>query len=219
MNKQKLLSLLAVMLTGIAFAQPTHTITGDEKEYKTAKEFIAKEQYAFAYPLVKELKLKYTANKKTDHAYINDDIDYYNALCELKLLQDIGREDAILFINSVNNQPRSQIMSFHLAHYYFLKNDFQNAITNFDAAGFENLSNEQIADAKFEKAYSHFNLKQFAEAKPLFNEIHQVPTGKYYIPANYYYGFISYYDRQYSEALMAFKLVETFDEYKGVLPY
>ena len=124
MNKQKLLSLLAVMLTGIAFAQPTHTITGDEKEYKTAKEFIAKEQYAFAYPLVKELKLKYTANKKTDHAYINDDIDYYNALCELKLLQDIGREDAILFINSVNNQPRSQIMSFHLAHYYFLKNDF-----------------------------------------------------------------------------------------------
>ena len=28
MNKQKLLSLLAVMLTGIAFAQPTHTITG-----------------------------------------------------------------------------------------------------------------------------------------------------------------------------------------------
>ena len=219
MNKQKLLSLLAVMLTGIAFAQPTHTVTDDEKEYKTAKEFIAKEQYAFAYPLVKELKLKYTANKKTDHAYINDDIDYYNALCELKLLQDIGREDAILFINSVNNQPRSQIMSFHLAHYYFLKNDFQNAITNFDAAGFENLSNEQIADAKFEKAYSHFNLKQFAEAKPLFNEIHQVPTGKYYIPANYYYGFISYYDRQYSEALMAFKLVETFDEYKGVVPY
>ena len=134
-------------------------------------------------------------------------------------MQDIGKEDAVLFINSVNNQPRSQIMSFHLAHYYFLKNDFQNAIESFDAAGFENLSNEQIADAKFEKAYSYFNLKQFAEAKPLFNEIHQVPTGKYYVPANYYYGFISYYDRQYNEALMAFKLVETFDEYKGVVPY
>jgi len=219
MYKQYLISLLAVMFTCTVFAQPTHVFTDDEKDYKTAKEFIAKEQYAFAYPLVKELKLKYQPNKKTDHAYINDDIDYYNALCELKLLQDIGKEDAILFISSVNNQPRRQIMNFHLAHYYFLKNDFQNAITTFTDAGFENLSNDQIADAKFEKAYSYFNLKQFAEAKPLFNEIHQLSTGKYYIPANYYYGFISYYDKQYSEALSAFKLVETFDEYKGVVPY
>ena len=219
MHKQHFLTLLTIMLSGALFAQPTHLITDDEKDYKTAKEFIAKEQYAFAYPLVKELKLKYPQNKKTEHAYLNDDIDYYNALCELKLLQDIGKEDAVLFINSVNNEPRSQIMSFHLAHYYFLKNDFQNAIAAFDNAGVENLSNEQIADAKFEKAYSYFNLKQLAAAKPLFNEIHQLSTGKYYIPANYYYGFISYYDKQYSEALSAFKLVETFDEYKGVVPY
>ena len=216
---KNLIAFFAVMLTGTAFAQPTHVITDDEKDYKTAKEFIAKEQYAFAYPLVKELKLKYQPNKKTDHSYINDDIEYYNALCELKLLQDIGKEDAILFINSVSNEPRRQTMNFHLAHYYFLKNDFQHAITSFTDAGFENLSNEQIADAKFEKAYSYFNLKQFAEAKPLFNEIHQLSSGKYYIPANYYYGFISYYDKQYSEALMAFKLVEAFDEYKGVVPY
>ena len=207
------------MFTCTVFAQPTHIITDNEKDYKTVKEFITKEQYAFAYPLVKELKLKYQPNKKTDHAYINDDIDYYNALCELKLLQDIGKEDATLFISSVNNEPRRQIMNFHLAHYYFLKNDFQNAVTTFTDAGFENLSNDQIADAKFEKAYSYFNLKQFEEAKPLFNEIHQLSTGKYYIPANYYYGFISYYGKQYSEALSAFKLVETFDEYKGVVPY
>jgi len=219
MYKQYFISLLAVMFTCTVFAQPTHVFTDDEKDYKTAKEFIAKEQYAFAYPLVKELKLKYQPNKKTDHAYLNDDIDYYNALCELKLLQDIGKEDAILFLSSVNNEPRRQIMNFHLAHYYFLINDFQNAITSFTDAGFENLSNDQVADAKFEKAYSYFNLKQFAEAKPLFNEIHQLSTGKYYIPANYYYGFISYYDKQYSEALSAFKLVETFDEYKGVVPY
>ena len=219
MNKTTLLSLLAVMLTGVAFAQPTHAIIDDEKDYKTAKEFIAKEEYAFAYPLVKELKLKYPENTKTDHSYINDDVDYYYVVCELKLQQDVGKEDAILYINGTNNEPRRQIMSFHLAHYYFLKNEYQNAITYFDKAGYENLSNEQIADAKFEKAYAYFNLKQFAEAKPLFNEIHQLPDNKYYIPANYYYGFISYYDKQYNEALMAFKLVETYDEYKGVVPY
>ncbi|MEQ1553739.1 MAG: tetratricopeptide repeat protein [Ferruginibacter sp.] len=219
MSKKIFFAFLATMFYCIVFAQPTFVITDYEKDYKSVKEFIAKEQYAFAYPLIKELKTKYSDDRKTDHAYINDDINYYDALCQLKLLQDIGKDNAVEFINSVSNEARRQTMSFHLAHYYFLKNDFANAIDAFDAAGYENLSNGQIADAKFEKAYCHFNLKQFAEAKPLFNEIHQVPTGKYYIPANYYYGFISYYDAKYSEALKAFKLVEPFQEYKNVVPY
>ncbi len=219
MKRKIIITLVAVMLSGIGFAQPTNNITDEEKDYKTAKEFIAKEEYAFAYPLVKELKLKYPDNKKTDHTYINDDVNYFYVLCELKLLQDIGKDDAIQYISGINNEPRKQTMSFHLAHYYFLKNDFSNAVTAFTDAGYENLSNEQIADAKFEKAYAYFNLKEFAEAKTLFDEIHQLPSSKYYIPANYYYGFISYYDKQYKEALMAFKLVETFDEYKGVVPY
>jgi tetratricopeptide (TPR) repeat protein len=219
MNRKLLLSIYAMLLIGIAFAQPTHVITDEEKDYKVVKEYIAKEQYAFAYPLIKDLKIKYSDDRKTDHAYINDDINYYNALCELKLLQDIGKEDALEYINSISNEPRKQILSFHLAHYFFLKNDYSNAIVYFDEAGYDNLSNEQIADAKFEKAYAYFNLKQFAEAKPLFNEIHQLPTNKYYIPANYYYGFISYYNANYTEALQSFKLVEKYNEYKDVVPY
>ena len=219
MTTKYLCFLFALLPVSASFAQATHAITDEEKNYKAAREFIAKEQYAFAYPLLKELKHKYPANRKADHAYINDDLDYYNALCELKLLQDIGCEDAEEYLRSVSNEPRRQLMSFHLAHYYFLKNDYEKAVRHFDMAGYENLSNEQIADAKFEKAYSLFNLKRFADAKPLFNEIHQLPSNKYYIPANYYFGFISYYDRQFEEALSAFKLVETFDEYKGVVPY
>ena len=218
--KQKIfLSLFAAVLSVTAFAQPTHTITDTEKKYKEVKEHIAKEEYAFAYPLVKELKKMYPDNTASDHTYINDDINYYYVVCGLKLMQEVAKDDAVEYITAVNNEPRRQIMSFHLAHYYFLKDDYTNAIKYFDKAGYENLSNEQIADAKFEKAYALFNLRQFAQAKPLFNEIHQLPANKYYIPANYYYGFISYYDRQYSEALTAFKLVETFDAYKGVVPY
>ncbi len=219
MSQKFLLTIVLAVSCLALYAQPTHTITDSERKYKEVKELIAKEDYAFAYPLVKELKKMYPAYNSTDHAYINDDINYFYVVCELKLLQDIGKEDAEIFINSVSNEPRRQIMSFHLAHYYFLKNDFENAIINFDKAGYDNLSNEQIADAKFEKAYAYFNLKQFNQAKPLFDEIHQLPSNKYFIPANYYYGFISYYDKQYSEALKAFKLVETIDEYKGVVPY
>jgi tetratricopeptide (TPR) repeat protein len=219
MNQKIFYLLFSAIISGTAIAQPTHTVTDPEKKYKEAKEFFVKEQYAFAYPLVKELKQQYPANTASDHNYINDDVNYYYIACELKLMQPVGESDAVEYINSITNEPRSQVMSFHLAHYYFLKDDFANAIEYFEKAGYDNLSNDQIADAKFEKAYAHFNLKQFAEAKPLFNEIHQLPDNKYYIPANYYYGFISYYDRQYNEALKAFKLVEMHEDYKGVVPY
>ena len=219
MIQKILLSLYVAMLSVISFAQPTHAITDPEGKYKEVKELFVREQYALAYPLLKELKTDYPDNTISDHTYINDDVNFYYIVCELKLMQPAGKEDAVQYIYAVNNQPRREIMSYHLAHYYFLKDDFSNAIESFELAGYDNLSNDQIADAKFEKAYAYFNLKQLDKAKPLFDEIHQLPSNKYYIPANYYYGFISYHDRQYNEALKSFKLVETFEEYKGVVPY
>ncbi len=219
MNRTIFFSLLLLAVTVSSFAQPTHTITDPERKYKEAKEFFVKEQYALAYPLMKELKKSYPDNTVSDHTYINDDVNYYYIACQLKLMHEVAEKEAIQYTSNVTNEPRRQILSFHLAHYYFLKDDFSNAIDYFEKAGYDNLSNDQIADAKFEKAYAHFNLKQFAQAKPLFNEIHQLPDNKYYIPANYYYGFISYYDKQYNEALKSFKLVETHEDYKGVVPY
>ncbi|ODT52080.1 MAG: hypothetical protein ABS68_10265 [Niastella sp. SCN 39-18] len=202
-----------------AIAQPTHTVTDNEKEYKKLKDFIAREDYAFAYTLVKELKAQYPENDASDFTYIHDDINYYYVLCALKLMQPSAVEQAEDYIARINNEPRRQQMSFHLAHYYFLNKEYAKAVYYFNQSGVESLGNEQIADVKFEKAYAYFNLKQFEEAKPLFNEIHQLPSHKYYLPANYYYGFIAYYDKEYEEALKAFKVVETNPEYKGVVMY
>ncbi|MEP6675526.1 MAG: tetratricopeptide repeat protein [Ferruginibacter sp.] len=211
--------LLAVVLSLRSFAQPTHFVTDDEKKYKDAKELFAREDYGLAYPLLKDLKKKYPDNTISDHTYINDDVDYYYTVCQLKLEQPVAVDDAKQYIETVSNEPRRQLMSFHLAHYYFTKDDYSNAIAGFERAGLDNISNDEIADTKFEKAYCYFNLKQFNDAKPLFNEVHQMPKSKYYIPANYYYGFLSYYDRNFDEALRSFKLVETDVAYKGVVPY
>ena len=220
MIKHKLTALLfAAGLYCTAVAQPTNAVTDPEKKYKDAKELFVKEQYALAYPLFKELKEAYPDNAISNHTYLNDDISYFYTVCELKLVQPVAEDEAKQYIEVVSNEPRRELMSYHLAKFYFTKEDFSNAITYYERAGLDNLSNDEIADAKFERAYCYFNLKQFETAKPLFDEIHQLPGNKYYYPANYYYGFISYYDKQYNEALKAFKLVETRDEYKGVVPY
>ena len=220
MIKQKIaLLLFSAAVSFSAFAQPTHAITDPEKKFKDAKELFVKEQFALAYPLFAELKAENPENTVSDHTYINDDVNYYYIVCELKLQQPIGVQEARHYINVVSNEPRRQLLSYHLAKYYFIKEDFNNAINYYERAGIENLTNDEIADAKFERAYCYFNLKQFAEAKPLFDEIHQMEESKYFIPANYYYGFISYYDRNFNEALKAFKMVETQEAYKGVVPY
>ena len=119
-------------------------------------------------------------------------MEYYYIVCGLKLNQEIAEDAAKRFIDATDNEPRQQLMSFYLAQYYFTKNDYASAITYYERAGYNNLSNEEIADAKFELAYSYFNVNHFDNAKPLFNEIHQLPGNKYYYDANYYYGYLSY---------------------------
>ncbi|MBA3674437.1 MAG: tetratricopeptide repeat protein, partial [Chitinophagaceae bacterium] len=211
---------VTLLITSIpVFSQANYNVTDPERSFKEAKDFFMQEQYALAYPLLKELKQKYPENTVSSHTYLNQDIEYYFIVCGLALNHKVAEEDAAKFIKVSNNEPRQQRMSYHLAKYYFIKKDFEHAISYYERAGYNNLSNEEIADAKFELAYSYFNLKRFEDAKPLFNEIHQLPNNKYYYPANYYYGFISYRDRDYAEALKAFKLIENQEEYVGLVPY
>jgi len=172
-----------------------------------------------AYPLLEAVKQQYPDNQQSNNTPLHDDVNYYFILCRLKLRLPVAEAEASHYTDWVNNEPRGQLMSYHLGKFYFEKDDFSNAISNYERAGLDNLSNEEVADAKFEIGYCYFNLKNFSKAKPLFNEIHQLPGNKYYIPANYYYGFIAYYDRQFNEALKSFRLVESQDEYKGVVPY
>ena len=210
---------VVLLFSASCFAQPNFNVTDPEKDYKEAKEFFIKGQYSLAYPLLKPLVDKYPENTQSNHAYLNQDIQYYYIVCGLKLNQEVAEQAAQRFVDAANNEPRQQMMSFHLAKYYFTKNDFAHAVVFYERAGYDNLSNEEIADAKFELAYSYFNLKEFEKAKPLFNEIHQLPDNKYYYDANYYYGFISYRDRDFPDALTAFKKVENRDKYKGLVPY
>ncbi|MGG9972526.1 tetratricopeptide repeat protein [Ferruginibacter sp. SUN002] len=220
MITKKIFSLLFITFVfSSAFSQATHTIIDPEKDFKDAKDLFIKKQYGLAYPLLKELHQKYSENQKSNNIQLYEDINYYYTVCELKLQMPIGVDDAKHYLETIDNEPRRQILSYHLAKYYFVKEDFENTVLYYEKAGIANLSNEEIADAKFEQAYSYFNLKKFRDAQPLFDEIRQLPESKYYMRANYYYGFISYYNRQYNEALKSFRIVENEDDYKRVVPY
>ncbi|MBS1656319.1 MAG: tetratricopeptide repeat protein, partial [Bacteroidetes bacterium] len=144
---------------------------------------------------------------------------YYATVCALKQNEGEAEAKAKEYIELEKNNARVEMMNFHLAEYYFRQQRFADASELYEATNIVNLSNREIADMKFHQGYSYFTLQRFAQAKPLFNAIRQIKDDPNYIDANYYYGFLAFRDRNYSDALQSFKIVENQKDYATVVPY
>ena len=140
-------------------------------------------------------------------------------LSDLKMEDKYAVEQAEHFIKNTANKAQKQRVSFALAQYFFNLSDFQTAIKYYEQAGLENLTNEEIMDAKFELAYSYFINKDFDKSKRLFANIKELTSSKYYAPSNYYYGLLAYNDRDFDMALKSFARVSNDTQYKDVVPY
>src|SRR4051812_6908162 len=200
-------------------AQATKENNDPDAEFKLAKELYMKEQFSQAYPLFKELHNQ--GNFKWSNYPTSEQLEakYYAIACGLQLNDETAEPLAKSFIEAEHNAPRVQMMSFQLAEYYYRKKDFTDAITYYEKAGLDNVNNTQIANIKFHEAYGYFTMKRFSEAKPLFNSIRQIPDDPNYIDANYHYGFIVFGEKNYKEALNAFKVVQDKPAYQSIVPY
>jgi TolA-binding protein len=217
--KQTFLLAIATVTGTAVFAQQTAYYTDPDTKFKEAKEYFQKEQYSLAYPLLKELQQSLRETDKINHSVTAQEIGYYTTACALK--QDEGRaeQEAIDYIDLEKNTARVEMMNFQLGEFYFRHQDFHKAVERYEQANIANLSNKDIALMKFHQGYGYFTLQQFAKAKPLFNTIRSMKDDPNYLDANYYYGFLSFRDKQYSAALESFKLVENEKAYATVVPY
>ncbi len=209
----------ALVVITSASAQQTKAIIDPQIAFKEAKEYFQKEYYSLAYPIFKELDGSLTNPDRTDLALEYLEVKYYTIVCGLKQDESKAADIAKNYIVNNTNTSRSEMMSFHLAEYYFRKKNYEQAAFYYHKTNIDVLSNREIADMKFHHAYSLFNLQKFNEAKPLFNSIRQMPKDPNYIDANYYYGFIVFNEGNYKEALDAFKKVENAPAYQTVVPY
>ncbi|MDB5193903.1 MAG: hypothetical protein JWQ96_3466 [Segetibacter sp.] len=201
-----------------SFSQATQTNIDPDGDFKLAKELYQKEQFSLAYPLFKNISLIAAPDSKLP---ISTQLEakYYSIVCGLKMNESTAEAAAKEFVDLEHNAPRIQMMSYHLGEYYFRKQDFVDALAYYEKAGVNNVSNSEIASMKFHQGYSYFTLQQFAEAKPLFDAIRQIPNDPNYLDANYYYGFISFYDKNYNQAMESFRLVENHETYQKIVPY
>lgn len=217
--KNPFLFIVAFLISSVAFSQQTRYYTDPEQKFNEAKEYFQKEQYSLAYPLFRELLHDVKETDKANTAITVQEIKYYTTVCALKQNESRAEDEAQEYINLQKNNARVQMMSFHLAEYYFRTEKFGNAIEQYDQTNIANLSNREIADMKFHQGYSYFNLQNFAKAKPLFNSIRTIKDDPNYIDANYYYGFLAFRDKEYNQALESFRIVENEKNYSTVVPY
>lgn len=130
-----------------------------------------------------------------------------------------GAADSVaqLLTHSTNPVFRERL-SLSLAQHYFLNGKLAAAIPYYEHAGIYNLTNEEIADAKFELAYCYFNTQQLNKADPLFAIMKEVP-GRYYSAGNYYYGLLAYNRGAYTDALKSFDRIDEETQYRNIVPY
>jgi tetratricopeptide (TPR) repeat protein len=210
---------IATLISFCSLAQQTRFYSDPEEKFKEAKEYFQKEQYSLAYPLFKELKQSVRETDKANLPVTVQEINYYTTVCALKQNEGRAEEQAQQYIDIEKNNARVQMMNFHLAEYYFRNEKFADAVQRYEQTNIANLSNKEIADMQFHQGYAYFNLQNFAQAKPLFNSIRNIKDDPNYIDANYYYGFLAFRDKQYSEALESFRIVENEKNYSAVVPY
>jgi tetratricopeptide (TPR) repeat protein len=127
-------------------------------------------------------------------------------------------DSAEKFIAGTPNPAYKQRTAYALAQFYFHHNQLTDAIPYYEMAGIANLSNQEIANAKFELAYCYFNSQDFEKAKPLFSSIKSY-SSSYNSAGNYYFGLLSYNQGNYQDALESFEKIQNEQQYRTIVPY
>jgi TolA-binding protein len=218
MKKYFLLCSLS-FISFLAISQQTVGYRVPQDKFLLAKEYFQKGQYNLAFPILKELQQSIKETDRVNNALKVEEIEYYATAAALMQNETRGEYDAKQYIEITKNHARVQMMNFQLGEYYFRKQQFSEAVERYEGASTANLSSREIADMQFHQGYAYFNLKQFASAKPLLNTIRQSKSDPNYIDANYYYGFIAFRDRNYTDALESFRVVENQPVYETIVPY
>lgn len=143
---------------------------------------------------------------------------YYQTLSRIKLYADGAEDSAVQFIVTTTNPTYKQRASYALGQYYFEKQQFAKAIPAFEKVQLANLTNDEIADLKFQLAYCYFTNKQFDKAAPLFEAVNGL-SGRYANAGTYYHGLLAYNDGKYDEALSSFKKIIADPKYTNIVSF
>nr|MCU0396363.1 tetratricopeptide repeat protein [Chitinophagaceae bacterium] len=189
------------------------------QRFTEARQWFGEEQFKLAYPIFRELEKETTAAMAISQQLYLEELRFYNLACELMQDNPAAAAAAMAFMQSTAGTVLKGQLGYYLGSYQFRKGAYAEAIEAFDQASVGNLNNRQVAIMQFQHGYSLFTRKEFTRAKPLLNSVRQSEESPYYVDANYYYGLLAFNDKQYRDAIGAFRIARKDPKYAPLVPY
>ncbi len=201
-----------------ANAQQTLFYVDKESAYTKGMELFDEKNYMSARQKFEEIyNQPSTPTTHTDEVLLQN-LEYYIAVCATEVNDKDAEQLLVNYYKKYHETDKRRLINFYLGKYYYQAGNYSDAITYLSKVNVLDLNNDQVYDYKFQLGYSYFTKKKFTEAKPLFASVKEIKA-KYYYPANYYYSFISFYNKDYNAALKGFMLAEESKMYSSVAPY
>lgn len=188
--------ILVISVSG-SLAQKTAVYSQPDAIYHDALEYYQKKQYTPARSLFEQYLKKGTSDIKQNLS------SYYVLLCGVKN----GLEKDALELEKLLRRDGNNVMSdlswFELGIFYFDAGKYKKAARMFEQSKIASLSTDEWQEANFKIGYAYFAIKEYETAKKYLGQA-RTREGTFYIPANYYYGYICYVQQDWKCALSSF---------------
>jgi tetratricopeptide (TPR) repeat protein len=195
-------------------AQQTQTFIAPEAEFRRGLDLFEKQKFVAAQECFDGIVRQATDSKNLSVI----DAEYYAAVCALELFHKDAEWRLTKFIEHHPESPKVHRVYFQLGRYHYRKKKYDDAINWFRIVDLRDLQKEELAEFRFKRGYSYFELGYLDSAKTDFFEIRDIDT-KYSASANYYYSHIAYTEGNYQTALDGFNRLTKHETFGPVVPF
>lgn len=194
-----------------AFGQQTLSFKDHTLHFRHAKEYFDAKNYVAA-------REEFNAYLESIEPLSNEQAgqkvlaEYYMTMCSLYMSQPEAEILAERFVANNPEHPQAIKLLRGIGTFFYDNGDYAKAVK------YLSKSSETNLEAKYKLAVSYYELKNFVEALPYFNEIKVEQEEEYALSAAYYAAVIQFNDKRYADAAPDFQKAEASSKYRREIP-
>jgi tetratricopeptide (TPR) repeat protein len=210
---------LCLFCVQLLSAQQTAIFTEANLAYNRGVDFFNQKLYGLAQKEFQQaINLTRPVNEPEWRA-LKLDAELYNAKAAVRLGQPEAEKLVLDFLRENSPSPVASQAALEIGNYYFESKQYDKALTYYDMAPTGGLGGTTRDEIRFKQGYSYFVTKKFGQARAAFAPLRDNARSEWYHAANYYSGFIAFYENKFDEAAKAFSRAEQSNAYKASVPY
>ncbi|MBC7426178.1 MAG: tetratricopeptide repeat protein, partial [Bacteroidia bacterium] len=184
-----------------AMAQKTMVYENPDPLFKKGLELYDKQHYNNA---IREFEM-FLQSAPSEIAV--SETKFYIASSKLKLEHENGLTEMLSFLEEYPESAKSNMANKQIADYYYYNKKYKTALSYYKKVNLSAFSSDETEEILFNKGFCLFKSEKYEESREAFYPL-TLKDGPNKIKATYYYGYVSYMNKNYKDALKAFLSIE-----------